>query len=93
MKTIIPGFQLNATVKKNSLFLCLSFTAHIEHLTSDLSSHQMLCVLLFLFFGPSTHPPHTKQCSETLAGCPIIQLNSDTIYLEILHLYTPEIQS
>ena len=40
-------------------FLCVSFTTHTKHLTSDTFGHQMREV-----------SPHTKQFSETPAGCP-----------------------
>ena len=52
---------------KNTLPVCLSFTTHTEHFTSDTSDHQMCGDF-------STIEPF----SEIPAGCPIIQFNSDT---------------
>lgn len=78
-----PWLSIKCNGKGKPRISCV-FLLNCSHGTlhfSDISGHQM-CVL-----------PHVKQFSETPAGCPIIQFNSYTICLEILHPYTPEIQS
>lgn len=83
---IIPGFQLSTTVKdKLTCSMCLSFTIHREHFSSDTSGHQM--------YGYPAPPPPPQQFFETPAGHPRIQFNSDSLHLEIPPSYTPEIQS
>lgn len=52
------------------VYLCVSFTTHTRHVTSDISGHQ-IC---------GRFPPHTRQFSATPAGYPAIQLS---IYLEM----------
>ena len=52
---------------KNTLPVCLSFTTHTEHFTSDTSGHQMC--------GDFST---TEPFSEIPAGCLIIQFNSNT---------------